>query len=336
VSIGKSTVADPERRRQGTPDRSASVGRALVPIGRVAAVAGLVTVVLALLSPVSPASAAPARRPLVKAVGAENQYADVIAQIGGPYVSVQAIERNPDVDPHTFEASAQVAQLVGAASLVVQNGLGYDTYMNRIESASPNPRRKVIVVQDLLGLPATTPNPHLWYLPAAMPKVASAVAADLSAILPAARAFFRTSLRRFDASLGPWRRDLRALRAADGGDRVAVTEPVGDYLLQAAGLRIATPFSLQADIMNGVDPAPEAVDLEDQLLSRHQVKVLVYNQQVVDPLTQSFLDLANKSRVPVVGVYETMPNGFHYQSWMVAETLALQRALSDHRSTVRL
>lgn len=41
----------------------------------------------------------------VRAVGAENEYANVIGQIGGRYVSVNAIMSNPNTDPHTFEAS---------------------------------------------------------------------------------------------------------------------------------------------------------------------------------------------------------------------------------------
>ncbi len=41
----------------------------------------------------------------VVAVGAENEYANVIGQIGGNYVQVTAIESNPNTDPHTFEAS---------------------------------------------------------------------------------------------------------------------------------------------------------------------------------------------------------------------------------------
>ena len=66
------------------------------------------------------------------AVGAENEYANVIAQIGGPYVSVSAIESNPNTDPHTFEASAQVASEVSAAQLVVENGVGYDSWIDTI------------------------------------------------------------------------------------------------------------------------------------------------------------------------------------------------------------
>ena len=89
----------------------------------------------------------------IVAVGAENEYADVLTQVGGKYVQVSAIMSNPNTDPHTFEASASVARLVSSAQLVVQNGVGYDTFINTIENAAPSSSRKVIVVQNLLGLP---------------------------------------------------------------------------------------------------------------------------------------------------------------------------------------
>ena len=121
----------------------------------------------------------------VVAVGAENEYANVIAQIGGPYVSVTAIMSNPNTDPHEFEASASVAEEVSQAQLVVQNGVGYDTFMNKIESASHRSDRQVIVAQELIGAASDAFNPHLWYNPRTMPDVANAVAIDLSRLEPA-------------------------------------------------------------------------------------------------------------------------------------------------------
>ena len=44
---------------------------------------------------------------VINAVGAENEYANVLGQIGGRYVHVSAILDNPNTDPHTFEASPQ-------------------------------------------------------------------------------------------------------------------------------------------------------------------------------------------------------------------------------------
>jgi len=273
----------------------------------------------------------------IVAVGAENEYANVISQIGGRYVSVTAIESNPNTDPHTFEASPSVARTVASAQLVVQNGVGYDTFMNKIESASPSSSRKVIDVQTLLGLPDSTPNPHLWYAPRTMPAVAGALAKDLSAIDPSHAAYFAANARRFDASLHPWYHALKQFAARYPRTPVATTEPVGDYMLEAAGTANLTPFAFQADIMNGVDPAPQDVTLQDGLFSGHRVKAFVYNQQVTDSLTQSFLAKAKQHGIPVVGVYETMPTpGYDYQSWMLAEIDALQRAVADHISTVRL
>ena len=274
---------------------------------------------------------------VIVAVGAENEYANVIGQIGGHYVKVTAIESNPNTDPHTFEASPSVARVVSAAQVVVQNGVGYDTYMTNIENASPSSTRKVIEVQKLLGLPDSTPNPHLWYKPTTMPAVAKALAADFSAIQPVHAAYFHANATRFDNSLKPWYAALAAFAARYPKAPVATTEPVGDYMLAAAGADNLTPFSFQADIMNGVDPAPQAVSLENSLFSQHRVKVFLYNEQVTSSLTVTFLAAAKKYGIPVVAVYETMPTpGYDYQSWMLAEVTALQKAVAHKVSTQKL
>jgi len=272
----------------------------------------------------------------VVAVGAENEYANVIAQIGGPYVSVTAIMSNPNTDPHEFEASASVAEEVSQAQLIVQNGVGYDTFMNKIESASHRSDRQVIVAQQLIGAASDAFNPHLWYNPRTMPDVASAVAIDLARLEPAHAAYFRANVKIFDNSLQPWFKAIASFKGAHRGLPVAVTEPVADYMLEAAGADIKTPGSLQAAIMNGTDPSPQDISLEEQLLTKHEVKVFLYNQQVTDSLTATFLSDATKAHVPVVGVYETMPApGYDYQSWMMAEMNALRLALNG-TSTVKL
>ncbi len=274
---------------------------------------------------------------LIIAIGAENEYANVLSQIGGKYVSVSAILKNPNTDPHTFEASPSVAEEVSKAQLIVQNGVGYDSFMNNIEAASPNSKRQLIVVQHVLDLPTDTPNPHLWYKPTTMPAVAKAMVKDLDKLAPSHSAYFGANLKSFDASLDPWFAAIAAFKSKYPHTPVAVTEPVADYLLQAMGARILTPFVFQADIMNGVDPAPEDITLEENYFTKHEAKFFCYNQQVVDALTTSIRQIATKAHVPVVGVYETMPTpGFDYQSWMLAETRAIESAVTSHRSTQKL
>src|ERR1035441_8224597 len=102
--------------------------------GVIAAIAGAALLVTA-CGAGSPAAASPG---VISAIGTENEYANVMSQIGGSYVHVSSILNNPNTDPHTYEASPSVAQEVSAAQLIVQNGVGYDNFMNTIESGSPN------------------------------------------------------------------------------------------------------------------------------------------------------------------------------------------------------
>jgi zinc/manganese transport system substrate-binding protein len=282
-------------------------------------------------------SASAASDTTIAAIGAENEYASVISQVGGKYVKASAIMSNPNTDPHTFEASPAIAREISAAKLIVQNGIGYDNWATTIENAAPDPGRKVINVQHLLGLPDSTPNPHLWYNPTTMPAVANAIAADLAQIDPAHASYFKANAATFVASLSAWNAAIAAFKAAYPNTPVATTEPVADYMLQAAGADNLTPFTFQADIMNGVDPSPQNVSAEQSLFKDHKVKVLVYNQQVTDTLTESFIADAKAAGIPVIGVYETMPTpGYTYQSWMLAEVNALKKAVADKTSTQHL
>jgi zinc/manganese transport system substrate-binding protein len=320
-------------RRQS---RSSSSGRARIPatlgILSLALLAGL-----GLTSCSSTNTTASGTGGVIRAIGAESQYADVLAQVGGKYVAVTSILNNPNTDPHTFEASASIAQELATAQLIVQNGVGYDAFMTKIESATSGGSRTVIVAQTVLGLPDSTPNPHLWYDPKTMPAVATAIATALAKIDPSHKAYFDANLATFIHSLSPWEAAISQFRAARPATTVAVTEPVADYLLQAMGMNILTPFTFQADIMNGVDPSPEAITQEQGFLTSHHASVFCYNQQVVDSLTTSIRQSAVSAGVPVVGVYETMPTpGYDYQSWMLAEVKAIEAAVEHGTSTEKL
>ena len=170
-----------------------------------------------------------------------------------------------------------------------------------------------------------------------MPVVARRIAADLSALQPTHAAYFQANLAAFDASLQPWLAALRQFSSRYPHTSVATTEPVGDYMLEAGATQNLTPFSMQADIMNGTDPAPQDVTLQENLFSGRKVKAFVHNQQVTSSLTESFVKAAKRNGIPVVGVYETMPTpGYDYQSWMLAEVRALERAVGQGISTENL
>ena len=273
----------------------------------------------------------------IPAIGVENEYADVISQVGGKYVQVESILSDPNTDPHTFEASPKLAKEIAGAELIVENGVGYDSWADKLMAANPKPKRVLINVQKLRDLPDDTENPHLWYDPKTMPAVAKAIADAMAKLKPADAKYFETNAEKFTASLKPWTDAIAAFKSKHPDTPVATTEPVSDYMLQAMGFKLMTPSSLEKAVMDGTDPAPQDVTTQNDLFSGHKVVVFAYNQQVTDALTKSFLDASKKADIPVVGVYETMPTpGYDYQSWMLAEVNAVEKAVTNKASTETL
>ncbi|HVV91858.1 MAG TPA: zinc ABC transporter substrate-binding protein [Hyphomicrobiales bacterium] len=264
--------------------------------------------------------------PAVKAVAAENFYGDVLRQIGGSHVAVTTILSNPNQDPHEFEASPSTARALAGAALVVYNGADYDPWMARLLTASPAPHRAAVVAADLVGARAGD-NPHLWYDPKTMPAVAAAVAGDLERLDPADAAGYARRLATFQASLKPIRDRIAAIRAAHPGVAVTATEPVFGYMAAALGFAMRNE-RFQIAVMNDTEPSARDVAAFQNDLETRKVRLLFYNSQVTDEMTERLLKLAKASGVPVVGVTETAPAGKSYQQWMEDELAAVEHALA--------
>jgi zinc/manganese transport system substrate-binding protein len=262
----------------------------------------------------------------IDAVAGENFYGDLVSRIGGDLVSVTSILNDPSVDPHTYESSPQNAQAVADATLVVENGLGYDAFLDHLLGSSPRSDRKVIDVQQLLGL-SDGVNPHVWYDPGTMPKVARAVADALEELAPASKSTVEANLKEYVDSFAPLTAKIAEVKARYPSTPVAYTEPVPGYLLAALGLRVLTPEGFAKAIEDGTDPAPADVAAQQDLLTGHKVKVLLYNSQATSPVTEAIKSLAGQAGVPVVGVSETMPAGGGFVDWQLAQLNAIEAAL---------
>jgi zinc/manganese transport system substrate-binding protein len=81
----------------------------------------------------------------------ENFYASLVQQLGGQCVSVTTILSDPDADPHEFEPTADDVRAFQGAQLVIENGLGYDDFADKIvNTLSRKPR--VVRAGDAVGL----------------------------------------------------------------------------------------------------------------------------------------------------------------------------------------
>jgi zinc/manganese transport system substrate-binding protein len=264
----------------------------------------------------------------INAVAGENFYGDLVSRVGGDLVSVTSILSDPNVDPHSYESSTLNAQQVADATLVVENGLGYDAFLDHLVGASPRSDRQVVNVQSLLGL-ADGVNPHVWYDPATMPKVARAVADSLEKLAPASKSTIEANLKTYLDSLAPLTDKIAELESRYPNMPVAFTEPVPGYLVAALGWQSLTPEGFAKAIEDGTDPAPADVATLQDLLTGHMVKILLYNSQATSPTTEAIKGLAQSSGVPVVGVSETIPKiGESFVDWQVAQLNAIESALS--------
>lgn len=261
-------------------------------------------------------------------VAAENVWGNIAAQIGGSHVSVTSIISDPQADPHIYETNPRDAAAISGAPLVIENGAGYDDFVDQLLGTDPNTSRDVLNVARVVGVGAANPNPHLWYDPADVTKVATAIAVHLASHDAGDASSFRTNLHLFLAAYQPYIDTLATIRARHGGDPVAYTERVPGYLVQSSGLRLVTPGSFAQAVEDGNEPSPGDTAAMDSAISQGLVKVLLYNAQVSTPATALVRDLATAHGVPVVGVTETLPAAEPtFQRWQVDQARAILAAL---------
>jgi zinc/manganese transport system substrate-binding protein len=114
---------------------------------------------------------------------------------------------------------------------------------------------------------------------------------------------------------------------------VAYTERVPGYLLADARLDVKTPPGFARSIEDGTDPGAADTVAMRQLLTNHDINVLLYNVQTVTPVTSQMRALAKAHGIPVVGVSETMPaSATTYQQWQESQLTNLLHALRESRS----
>ena len=88
----------------------------------------------------------------------------------------------------------------------------------------------------------------------------------------------------------------------------------------------------QLAMMNDTEPSARDMAAFESDLKERKVKVLIYNSQVSEKLTERLRDIAYEAKVPVVGVTESMPANTSFHDWVLSELDALDKALSGPNS----
>ncbi len=262
----------------------------------------------------------------VRVVVTVDQWGDIAEQLAGDCADVTTIIEGSGGDPHEFEPSPSDNAAFGRADLVVVNGLGYDSWADKV-LGTVSPRPPVVDAGEVVG-GRDGDNPHLWYDPAAVEEVSRAITEALGQSAPDAQEYFSERAADWSTQLGPYRAAIDAARVQGAGRSYVATEWVFDDMARAVGLVDATPAGYRSAAAAGSDPSPADVNALEDVLREGGTALLVYNTQTEGSVPAGIRDVADRAGIPVVDVTETVPPGqSSFVAWQIDQLRSLTAAL---------
>ena len=266
----------------------------------------------------------------ISVVAAENFWGSIATQIAGNEASVQSVITNPAQDPHSYEPTANDARVLATSQVAIVNGVGYDPWAPKLLAANPDSSRIVIDVGKLFGL-HDGDNPHRWYDPADVIKVAQTIEADLTRLDPKHASYYAHRLNIFEtADLTQYNSLIAQIKRRYANIPVGASESIFELLAPALGLNLITPQSFMKATSEGTEvTAQDTITAQDQM-TRHQIKVWIYNSQNATPEIQQLNALARANHIPIATITETLaPATATFEQWQVDQLERIERALHD-------
>lgn len=274
-------------------------------------VLGLIGLVMLLVSACSSNKKASSSSDKISIVTTTNVYSDIAKNVVGKYGDAQAIITNSSTDPHDFEPTTADAKKITNANIIVANGLGYDSWMNKL--ASSVSKKSVLVGEDLMGLKKGD-NPHIWYNLSMPTKYVDYLVKRLSKIDKKHAAYFKTNGEKYLAKVNKIKQIAKSVDKKTNKP-VFVSEPVFDYALEEAGYKVGDKEFEEA-VENGTDPSPKMINKMTKDIEDKKIAFFVNNTQASSSTVKTFVKLAKKNNVPVLNVRETIPNHTTYLAWI--------------------
>ena len=262
----------------------------------------------------------------VPVVVSVDQWGDIVGQLAGDCGSVTTVFKSSSADPHDYEPTpADTAEFTGA-KLVVVNGLDYDPWADKAV-ATLDTKPAVVNGGKVVGL-ENGDNPHIWYGPSYVEKIADAVTAKLKQLQPKDASYFDRRRTAWRTSMAPYDAAIARIKPAAVGKTYGATEGIFDYMAKALGLSNETPTGYQRATANESDPAPGDVNDFEQALAHKKMTVLIYNTQTQGAVPEQVRSKAEAAKVPVVNVTESVPPKFStFEAWQVSQLKDLGTAL---------
>lgn len=257
----------------------------------------------------------------IKVIASVDFYGEVAQKVLGNAGTVTSVISSPDIDPHEYQPTTKVAAEVANANVLLSNGIGYDTWMQKL--AQDNTKATNIQVGEDILNKHNGDNPHLWYQLKTMPALANYLAAKFAKMDPEKASYFKVNAQKYIATLQPLTTIVNQLKQNSNGKLVDVSEPVFDYALEEMGYR-ENNQSFAESVENSTDPSPKSVAAMQQDVVDGKIAFFVQNTQASDKTVLRLVKLAKQHHVPVVQVTETKPTGKNYEQWMLSQFKEVQ------------
>lgn len=140
--------------------------------------------------------------------------------VGGEYVTVKNIVP-VGASPETFEPAPQDVATVADAQILVENGAGLETWLDRLLRDAGSQNLKIVVGAD--GLPVKNDNPHVWMDPVYAKEYVRKIRDALVAADPAHADAYRRNAAAYDRQLDVLIARIRA--------QIATVSPSHRYMI---------------------------------------------------------------------------------------------------------
>lgn len=288
----------------------------------------------------------------IQVVASTNVYGSIAAQIGGDRVEVTSIITSLAQDPHSYEATARDRLAVQSADLLIENGGGYDHFMEQLREGLD------IVVVTAVESSHDFPgdghddhddnhhdddhdddqdhhghnhiegfNEHVWFDVHTMIHVVEEIADELTELDAAGAASYEAAADALIADLEKLEAQTKALREEFAGSAVFITEPLAGYLALALGLDDHTPEGFAESLEAGTEVSPAILLEAIELIQSGQLKALISNAQTGGAETDRVEAEAKSAGVTVVSFTELLPDAKTYAEWMQDAINSLADAL---------
>ena len=218
-------------------------------------------------------------------VATTTQLGDFARTVGGARVSVTQLLR-PNTDPHEFEPTPKDVGAVAGAKVVLEHGLGLDTWLDQVVSNAGGSATRVVTTAGIALLPDG--DPHVWLDPGNAIQMVGAVERALASVDPAGATIYHANAQGLVGQITALDTELLAqIAAIPAGRRKIVTDhDAFGYFARRYGIDIVG--TTLPSLSTAAEPSTKQLTTLAATIRREGVRV-VFSEASINPRVERAL-----------------------------------------------